>query len=190
MVDRDHVRWQWADFVLLSIGCCGLHSHDFVFGKRGFVDFIHHIVLTTKQNTNPIIRINSFWQNLWPDRNRSSFSNTVFCLENRLCTKSISPVIHSVMHSSQNSWELCYIIDFLLRMDPKMIEKLLTWMMLLQPIRNGWMLIHLKWCWWIWGIASHLYKEMKVMEEMKEQEKPQPLIAGPVSWCIGWTHCI
>jgi len=41
------------------------------------------------------------------------------------------------MHSSQNSLELSYIIDFLLRMDPKMIEKLLTWMTRLQPIRNG-----------------------------------------------------
>jgi len=41
------------------------------------------------------------------------------------------------MHSSKNSSELSYIIDFLLRMVPKMIEKLLTWMTLLQPIRNG-----------------------------------------------------
>lgn len=190
MVDWDHVRWQWADLVPLSIGRCSWRSHDIVSGQ-GRVCGLHPSCSTcNRTDTNPAIGINSFWQNLWPDRNRSSFSNTVFCLENRPCTKSISPVIHSIMHSSQNSLEFSYIIDFLLRMDRKMIEKLLTWMTLLQPIRNGWMLIHLKWCWWIWGIASHRCKEMKVMEEMKGQEKPQPLTADPVSWCIGWTHCI
>lgn len=156
----------------------------------GFMELIHHVVLANEHNTSLVIQISSLWQTLWPDSNRSTFWNTVFCLENRLWGKSINPVIHNVTYSSHNASELRYISDFFLRMDPKMIEKLLTWTMLLQPIRNGWMLIHLKWCWWIWGIASHLCKQMKVKEEMKGREKPQPSTAGPVSSSIGQTCCV
>lgn len=139
--------------------------------------FLHSLLLSTHSPIHSFLFVSFFYVVSLPIFHPLHLSLASLHTQN-VTFKSILPHAVTFPEYCNVCWMFCF---FLLRMVPRMTGKLLIWTMLRLLTRNEWMPIHLKWCWWIWDIASHLYREKKEKVGMKGLGKPLPSIADPVS---------